>query len=214
MSPVTDGATIGGTAVADVQAISHCCRILGALFYLAADDPQLEPVLEFLRTDELAEVWPFGGDAELAGLHQRFRLALTGRHMSETLAAERQRLFVGPEHLEAPPWGSVYLDAENCLFGPSTSALTDFLAAHGVELQQGINEPCDHIGLEFMAIAQLADQHDARAIRDFMAAHLVPWSGFYLKDLKETTLHPFFPALADLADLTIAGLGEWSTVPV
>ena len=33
---------------------------------------------------------------------------------------EYRRLFVGPGHLPAPPWGSVYTDRECVIFGEAT----------------------------------------------------------------------------------------------
>ena len=48
---------------------------------------------------------------------------------NEELVWEYRRLFVGPGHLPAPPWGSVYTDHECVIFGEATLALRAWMRA-------------------------------------------------------------------------------------
>ena len=45
---------------------------------------------------------------------------LAAGYVDEDLYWEYRRLFVGPQAKVAPPWGSVYLDKDQVIFGAST----------------------------------------------------------------------------------------------
>ena len=134
---------------------------------------------------------------------------------SPTLAAEHQRLFIGPDALPAPPWGSVSLDRENCLFGESTVELTNFCQAQAIEFVSEQNEPPDHFGLVCAIIAVLLESGREALVPDFLARHLLPWSGRFLARLEEaTTQSPFYRAAGNLASLSLATLQEqWGIKP-
>ena len=68
----------------------------------------------------------------------------------EKLNDDYQALFIGPNALPAPPWGSVYLDKEAVIFGSSLLELRNFMRQHGISLQLAQKEPEDHFGLMMM----------------------------------------------------------------
>ncbi|NHX33579.1 Tat proofreading chaperone DmsD, partial [Escherichia coli] len=72
---------------------------------------------------------------------------------SETLQEAYQRLFIGPYALPAPPWGSVYLDKENVVFGISTLELRAWLRNNQINIELNQKEPEDHVGLIFLLTA-------------------------------------------------------------
>ncbi len=82
--------------------------------------------------------WPFPVAAPLASGF--------AASAEETLPEARQRLFIGPWALPAPPWGSVWLDKESVLFGDSTLALRQWMRENGIALEADGNEPEDHFG--------------------------------------------------------------------
>jgi len=66
----------------------------------------------------------------------------------QPLQVEYARLFVGPFHVEAPPYGSVYLETNGRLMGESTIAVKKFYQKYGLELDQDFSELPDHISAE------------------------------------------------------------------
>ena len=101
--------------------------------------------IEGLFELDLEKEWPYGSRGELrdvAALLEDAR-ALSLRDLDR----EFHHLFVGPQHLEAPPWGSVYLDAEAVVFGDSCKDLVRWMRRHGIALHEGASrEPADQIG--------------------------------------------------------------------
>ena len=77
-----------------------------------------------------AAEWPFV-DAEAAESPLAL-MAQGAADATENLAREYRRLFVGPAHKAAPPWGSVYTDRECVMFGESTLELRRWMREHGL----------------------------------------------------------------------------------
>ena len=79
---------------------------------------------------DLVNEWPYGTAEEKKGaallLKEARKLSL------ETLDREFHHLFVGPNDLEAPPWGSVYLDSEAVVFGDSCMSLVRWMKENGI----------------------------------------------------------------------------------
>lgn len=192
--------------VADLDAVAGCCRILGALFYYPPDHAAVAPIVALLREGRWPQAWPFGPPDELERVGADMATALAGPEAMKALLEEHQRLFIGPDHLDAPPWGSVYLEEEGTLFGDSTLALRHFLDAEGVALQTAQHEPEDHIGLLFWAAAWLAEAKRPVALRRLLDKHILCWSEAYLNQLAEAARHPFYRALERLAHLTLDSL--------
>lgn len=73
-------------------------------------------------------------------------------YAEEELAVEYARLFVGPFGLRAPPYGSVYLDNQRSVMGPSTMETIRCYEDEGLARDDEFNELPDHIvvELEFM----------------------------------------------------------------
>jgi putative dimethyl sulfoxide reductase chaperone len=206
LSPASRATALSEAIQAELGLVADSCRVLGALFYWPSCHPNVVPMLEAAKAGTLTECWPFGDTAELARLGQAMQSGLQGEDALSVLKAEQQRLFFGPDHLEAPPWGSVYREEEGTLFGDTTQALTDFLSAEGVMVSTGQEEPEDHIGLLFWALAWFAEAGRPDAIRTLLREHILPWSGQYLDRLNGATSHPFFQSLAGLASMTLAAV--------
>ena len=196
------------------EAVAVCCRILGALFYLPPNDPVMAPILTTLRDGSWLAAWPFGTPDELSELRRDFTAALSKDDAVAELAVEYQRLFIGPDALEAPPWGSVYLEEEGTLFGDTTLALRSFLEEQGVSLSTGMHEPDDHIGLLLWAAAWLAEHDRPAIILALFDDHLLPWSGRYLRQLEAAARHAFYRSVARLTGTTLAGMRDAMTQPL
>ena len=118
-------------------------RVLGALFYYAPDSAEAAPLVSALTADDWQTQWPLATDFT--------------RVSDESLPEAFQRLFVGPYALPSPPWGSVWLDRENVLFGESTLALRQWMRDNGIHVETEQNEPEDHFGSLLLMAAWLAE---------------------------------------------------------
>ena len=118
---------------------------LGVLLMQSPQNDAVAEAIEGLFELDLEKEWPYGSRGELrdvAALLEDAR-ALSLRDLDR----EFHHLFVGPQHLEAPPWGSVYLDAEAVVFGDSCKDLVRWMRRHGIALHEGASrEPADQIG--------------------------------------------------------------------
>lgn len=91
------------------------------------------------------------------------------------------RLFIGPAALEAPPFSSVYLDAQSLVMGNTTLDVRDMYASLGLESPWKNTIPDDHISLELDAalamnhIAQRTDQAEIRELRERFMMHMDNW---------------------------------------
>ena len=80
---------------------AHAFRVLAALFYRSPRDAGMDSLITYLSGNQLAEEWPWGTPETLRHIAGDFAAGAA----SPTLAAEHQRLFIGPDALPAPPLG-------------------------------------------------------------------------------------------------------------
>lgn len=185
-----------------MQALAHSARLLGAWFYYQPEAPALAPLNRHLDEGSLANDWPYAAGAPLLVILSEAR-----RHPQ--LEDAYQQLFVGPGALAAPPWGSVYLDPEQVVFGESHQILKHFLQQEvGVSLVSDQREPLDHIGLLLLLLSQLAQEDREAQVDRLLGEFILPWSGRYLEQLEEHAPHLFYRTLARLSSVT---LDQWQT---
>ena len=91
------------------------------------------------------------------------------------------RLFIGPAALEAPPFSSVYLDAQSLVMGKTTLDVREMYAALGLESPWKNRLPDDHISLELDAalamnhVARQTDQREIQELRERFIIHMESW---------------------------------------
>lgn len=184
--------------------ITNALQILGAVYRTSPDDETLKPFFSLIQNHKLSEEWPLG-NAEHIDLAQEFMLK---DQSLERLKEAYQTLFIGPHHFEAPPWGSVYLDHENVIFGGSVIDLRGFLATHGIRLSTGINEPEDHIGLLLWYASDFIEKEQNPALLELLSEHVLPWSFRYLALLEQHAGHDFYKGIALLTAESLRNLSE------
>lgn len=197
----------------DAQFLEHVAvtgRVLGSLFYFAPDSENNAELIAILQEPTWHEEWPFMLPS-LAEINASFEHSTK---KSEPLDEAWQRLFIGPYALPAPPWGSVWLDKENIVFGDSTVALRQWMRAKGVEPATTQKEPEDHIGLILMLAAWLAEQGRRNDLEELLAWHLLPWSAHFLDVLAGQANSDFYRGLAVLTQETLAGVQKQLSLPV
>jgi len=127
----------------------------------------------------------------------------------EELVSEYHRLFVGPDHLPAPPYESVYRDG-GTVMGESTLDVVRQYRQAGYALDPRARELPDHVGSELAFMALLSAEEaaaweegdPARAERwrlrqrDFLDGHLALWAPELSSRVLEATDAPFYRGLA------------------
>ncbi|UAX41700.1 Tat proofreading chaperone DmsD [Pasteurella canis] len=180
---------------AQLEWISVSGRLLGSLFYYAPDNQNLAPIIDFFQQSDWQAEWqPTPSTDVVVKIEQGL--------LSEQLAFEYQHLFIGPNALIAPPWGSVYLDPESVIFGHSLLKLREFLRQHEIAFVIEQNEPEDHIGLMLMLAAYLAENHP-ELLNVFLAEHFLTWSTRYLQLMAAQQESAFYQGIALLTQLTL-----------
>lgn len=183
------------------QQISLYGRLLGAPFYYEPSDSRIAGVLDFFRQLTWTEEWEIPLEQKVC----EKITALIKQGLKQDLMEQYQNLFIGPNELVAPPWGSVYLDPECVIFGNSLLALRDFLKRHQIAFQAQQDEPEDHIGLMLMLAAYLAETRPNLLV-EFLSQHLLTWAPHFLTKLANVENHPFYQGLAQL---TLIVLDDW-----
>jgi TorA maturation chaperone TorD len=74
--------------------------------------------------------------------------AALDREDQETLLSEYARIFIGPNRLPAPPYGSVYLGPGRQVGGEATEEVARLYREEGLEVAEPVHEPPDHAALE------------------------------------------------------------------
>lgn len=160
-----------------------CCATLAALLETAAPDAA-----------------QYAGEAAVAGS--------TGS--LDSLAVEHARLFIGPFHLVAPPYGSIYLDDAKTVMGDSTARVAAFYHACGLVLAGDFHELPDHFAVELEFMSFLAfKQREAEVSGDrveaarvvglqseFLDRHLMPWLTPFTSAIVADGEAPFYQAIA------------------
>jgi len=130
----------------------------------------------------------------------------------ENLLLDYTRLFLGPTHVIAKPYGSVWLTGEGGLMQDSTMAVLDLYEEGGFEMDGEFRELPDHIAaeLEFLYLLlfreneahRAGDAGAASAIADlrkrFFDQHLGRWVGPFTAAVTAGAQSLFYRELAEL----------------
>ncbi len=129
-----------------------------------------------------------------------------GEEGVERVRRDHIKLFVGPTQLLAPPYGSVYLDGQHEVMGPSTLDAARLYLAAGLQKAPSFKEPPDHVRVEldFMhrAIERTLDAVRAQAWDEaerlievqvtFLQNHLARWVTPFAKVLRTGAATGFY----------------------
>lgn len=102
------------------------------------------------------------------------------------------RLFVGPKAPIAPPFASVYLEAEPQLMGPSTLRVREIYALAGLQSPLKNKVPEDHISYELDCLRQFSvalnqiPSAEMGALRDYLLFdHLQHWLPTFINRIRQ-----------------------------
>lgn len=192
-----------------LESIAFVGETLGPLFLYEPFSPDVVGLYEALGTldvDEAATEWPFVSD-ECA----RDALGKIARGIADDadsgLLWEYRRLFVGPALKAAPPWGSVYTDKDQVIFGRSTLALRQWMRENGIACIGSGADPEDHIGRMLLMMAWIA-REKPECLDALLQDHLLTWAPHFLEYLEAQTALPFFAGLATITCATLLGIAD------
>ena len=121
---------------------AEICRLFSIMFYnpeetFLADNEPLRLLSELL------------GDQESVNSEDAQKLISAAYNVDkETLVLDYAGLFIGPYKLQAPPYGSVYLDTAKMVNDKSTADVNNIYREFGVDVSDEMDEPADHVAIE------------------------------------------------------------------
>ncbi|WP_058910095.1 Tat proofreading chaperone DmsD [Entomohabitans teleogrylli] len=179
-----------------IDKIAAQARILGILFYRSAEHDDVSALIRYMQTRDWLAEW--GGDPQTLDAihHQLIQVS------EESYDEAYQRLFIGPDALPAPPWGSVYTDEESVLFGESTLRLRQWMRQNDIAGMTEGKEPEDHFGLLMLLVAWAAEEKP-QLLAELLGEHLLPWGYRFLTLMIDSAQHPFYAGISRLALVTL-----------
>ncbi len=162
--------------------------------------------------EELSQALEHLGSDAMEDAHRLGKAFDDGKTKEPSLEVEYTRLFVGPFHTPAPPFGSVYLEQARRLMGDSTMDAREHYLSLGLDLASDLNEAPDHVSteLEFMYVLirrsiahiETADYDALSQIvshqRLFLGKHLGAWVTAFSDKILEHTQTAYFRILASV----------------
>lgn len=144
---------------------------------------------------------------------QNFLRTITSGNAAEIyreMGIEYARLFVGPRHLPAPPYASVYLTPNQIMMQEATMDVRKKYLENGFCMLKLNQEPDDHIGaeMEFMYVMsaksveamQLDNPEELlKSVEtqfNFLNNHLLKWIPNFCRDIMEDSTNLFWKNIA------------------
>ncbi len=132
---------------------------------------------------------------------------------AEALLLDYTRLFLGPNHIAAKPYGSIWLEGQNSVMGDSTMAVQKLYEQAGFDMSQDFREVPDHIAveLEFLYLLTYRQNEAARngepeALRQmsalrkhFLDEHLGRWIGPFTSAVIAGAQSSYYRRLGELS---------------
>ena len=182
-------------------------RLLAACYYQPGPEFAEEKVFDSMF------VAAYRIDPDLAA-HARRLGEKFAEEDAENLLLDYTRLFLGPNHIIAKPYGSVWLDEQETLMGESTLAVLALYKEGGFEMDETFRELPDHIAaeLEFLYLliyreneAYQQDKPDAleakAALRKrFLNEHLGRWIGPFTAAVRDGAQCAYYRQLAEITN--------------
>lgn len=197
---------------------------LSKVFY----EPPSQELIDTLAAESLFDTFPLETDeTEVETGLQLLRDFCAGWDSSadqfEALQHDYRKLFIGPGHLLAPPWESVYTSPDHLLFDAQTLQVRYEYQRFGMPIPKLHNEPEDHLGLELRFIVHLCgigmdaiEQEQPEVldtalteISSFLNKHLLKWAPQCLNFVIEKSKSDYYRGCAHL---TLGCLAHTSAV--
>ncbi|WP_296492422.1 molecular chaperone TorD family protein [Rhodoferax sp.] len=191
----------------EATARADLCRFLSACYYEPAPEFAEEKLFDSLLT-AARQVHP-----DLTEQARKLGEAFALQDL-QTLLVDYTRLFIGPMHALAPPYGSTWLNTPAPAEGNPPPAVLDLYSEGGFDIDADFRELPDHVAveLEFLylltfninradAAADPAGSAATMALRGrFLHEHLGAWIGSFAAAVKAGADTVFYRELADFTE--------------
>lgn len=191
------------------------CGIYYWLKNLYVSEPTKEQLIEIVNTcreQKIDDTIPTC-EREFIKFFQKVDKRTINR-LHKEIKVEYASLFLGPKHVPAPPFESVYRTKNRHMFGETTTEVRKLYKNIGLKIESKDNLPDDFIGyeLEFMyclsfdALKALKDNDDKKFEKilkyqhHFLKEHLNMWIKDFTKDILDSTTMEYFKVVAKLTD--------------
>ena len=183
------------------------CRYLAACYYQPGPEFAEEKVYDSML-DAASRIHP-----DLAAHARRLGEEFVAEGV-DNLLLDYTRLFLGPTHIIAKPYGSVWLERDKTLMGDSTMAVQKLYREGGFDIDEEFHELPDHIAaeLEFLYLLIYRENEAHRDGKDeareakaalrkrFLDEHLGRWVGPFTAAVSDGAQRVFYRELAALTD--------------
>lgn len=198
-----------------------CYRLLSACFY----QPQKETFLQeelFKNLEGLLRSISPDAAAHASVMERTFL-----KYSEEDLLVAYAKLFIGPNELSAPPYGSVYLDGEKVVMGDSTMETIKIYEEQGLSMDSEFRNMPDHITVEmefvyyliFKEVAALENSQWGTALDYiktqglFFDRFLERWIKLFCDKIKHGTDNEFYTSLAECVSAFIEKAHPGDDIP-
>lgn len=198
-----------------------CYRLLSACYY----QPQKETLIQedFFKTLEgLLRTISHDAAAHASVMGKVFL-----KYSEEDLLVAYAKLFVGPNELLAPPYGSVYLDGEKMVMGDSTMEVIKFYEEQGLSMDKEFENLPDHITIELEFMYYLIFKETEALEKSqwdtaldfiktqglFLDKYLKRWINPFCDKIKQGTDNEFYTGLADCLTAFIENARSGDDIP-
>jgi TorA maturation chaperone TorD len=205
----------------DERIRGDCYRLLSACFYQPDKTLFMQENLLRNLTEGLKRICP---PASL--FTEKMEEHFAG-YSNEDLLIDYAKLFVGPNELIAPPYGSVYLEKERRVMGDSTLKTIELYREAGLAISDDFKELPDHITveLEFMYYLIFKEVeaieksdldsalHFIKMQEIFLNRFLGQWIIPFCEKIKEGTENEFYRSLADCVSTFVKNSYPGDNIP-
>jgi TorA maturation chaperone TorD len=203
------------------QQRGDCFKLLAACFY----PPERKMLLEEEVLENLFRL--LGAVCPEAAPYAEGMAGTLSQAADVELAVAHAKLFVGPFELQAPPYGSLYLESQKTLMGDSTMGVLEMYQKAGLNLSNDFQDAPDHIAaeLEFMYFLiakelqalRKGDRNEAfgylKMQKEFHDKFLRPWIEPLCERIETASEHEFYTLLAMSLSTFIAKTPVPGTLP-
>lgn len=179
---------------------------LSAGFYIPQEDNLSLGFIEELE-DKFAEL---NLDQDYSEQFTSLKESLKDYSRLEELLVEYSKLFLGPDKLLAPPYGSYYLDDKETI-GESTREIIKIYEKLDLEISDSFQELPDHIALELYFMAFLASQKtnldEEPEIENlykwqemFLDKYILSWTDKFIAKIRNNFNSSYYLAMADILE--------------